>query len=71
MWESRKDSENYREISINNILSRLFAKIIHNKLQENSKHIISENQNDFNPDRGFVDNLFIVYSKQKVEHRTG
>jgi len=32
----------------------LFTKIIHNKLQQTSKHIIkhiNEDQNDFNPDR--------------------
>jgi len=48
-------------VNINNMFSRLFAKIIYNKLQENSKHIIREGQNVSNPGLDYVDNLLIVY----------
>jgi len=51
--ESRKNLGNYTGISVT-ILNRSFAKIIHNKLQETSKHIISEIQNGFSPDREFM-----------------
>jgi len=35
---SRKDPGNYKGINVNSTLSRLFAKIIHDKLQEALKH---------------------------------
>jgi len=44
---SRKDPRNYRGINVN----RFAAKIIHNQLQKASKHIISDNENGFSPDR--------------------
>jgi beta-galactosidase beta subunit len=46
----------------------LLIKIIHNKLQQASNHIIREDQNGFSPGRGYVDDLFIVY--QVPEKRT-
>jgi hypothetical protein len=44
---------------------RLSDRQNYSKLQEISKHIISDNQNDFN--RGYVDGLFMV---QQVKKRT-
>jgi hypothetical protein len=62
---NRKDSGNYRGININSILSRLFTTIIHNKLQETSKHIIRKDQNVFSPGRDCVDNLLIASNRKR------
>jgi hypothetical protein len=48
---SKKDSGNYKRIVSIVRSASLFAKIIYNKLQENLKQIISD-QNDFSSDRG-------------------
>jgi len=49
---SKKDSGNYKRIVSIVRSASLFAKIIYNKLQENLKQIISD-QNDFSSDRGW------------------
>lgn len=57
---NRKDPNCYRGISINSSLSRLYGKIIQNKLRANVGHKIGEDQSGFRPGRSCVDNLFTL-----------
>jgi len=69
---TKEDSGSYKGINVNStFVNRPFAKIIYNKLQGSSKHIISKNQNGFSPDRGYTDNLFIVQqiTKKRIVRR--
>jgi len=66
---TKKDPGSYKGINVNStFVNRPFTKIIYNKLQGSSKHIINKNQNGFSPDRGYTDNLFIV--QQITKKRT-
>lgn len=63
----RNDKNNYRGLSVNCTLSRLFGKILNKKLKESAEHKISEEQSGFVTGRGCVDNLFII--QQLTEKR--
>lgn len=65
---TRREPGNYRGLSINSTLSRLFNRIIHNILQRDTQHIISEDQNGFTPGRGCADGIYVV--QQLIEKRT-
>lgn len=57
----RSDANNYRSISLLNIISKMFAGIMHNRLFKwcNRFHLLSENQFGFRAGRSTVDCLFI------------
>jgi len=63
--QSRRNPGNYKGISITNTFNRLFAKIIHDKLHEASKHIMNKDQNGFSLAQRCVYNLFIVQQVRK------
>ena len=56
----RRDPKNYRGISVNGTLSRLFSKVLQKRLQKECIEKIDENQSGFIPGRSCVDNLFII-----------
>jgi hypothetical protein len=64
----RKDVQNYRGLSINSVFSRLYTKVIKNKLERELKDLIGEDQSGIRAGRSCVDNLFVV--QQLIEKRT-
>ncbi|XP_024891525.1 uncharacterized protein LOC112467233 [Temnothorax curvispinosus] len=58
--EDRKDMSNYRGLSVNSTLSRLFGKIIKALLEDKIGSTVSEEQSGFTAGRSCVDNLFVV-----------
>jgi hypothetical protein len=66
----RRDPRNYRGISVNGTLSRLFRKILQNKLQNECTEKLTENQSEFIPGRSRVDIFFIVQQllKKHINH---
>lgn len=65
----RTESGNYRDLSVNSTLSRLFGNIIKFKLDEHVKHVISEEVNSgFCRGKLCTDNLFKV--QQLLEKRS-
>lgn len=63
----RSDPNNYRGLSINCTLTRLFGKIIKKELYEAAGDKIGEDQSGFTRNRSCVDNLFII--QQLIEKR--
>jgi retron-type reverse transcriptase len=63
-----KDVQNYRGLSINSVFSRLYTKVIKNKLEREVKDLIDEHQSGFRAGRSCVDNLFVL--QQLIEKQT-
>ncbi|XP_030765674.1 uncharacterized protein LOC115889741 [Sitophilus oryzae] len=57
---NRKDPNNYRGLSVNCTFSRLFTKIIRNKLEISTYNKISQEQSGFTAGRSCIDNLFTI-----------
>ena len=57
---SRKDPNNYRGLSVNCSMSRLFGKILKRKLEKATREVMSEEQNGFTKGRSCVDCVFVV-----------
>ncbi|KAF2882623.1 hypothetical protein ILUMI_23549 [Ignelater luminosus] len=64
---NRKDLNNYRALSLTNTLSRLWVKVLYNRLREEIGNTISEDQNGFTPGRSCIDSLFTL--QQLLEKR--
>ena len=57
---NKRDPNCYRGLSVNNSISRLFTKILQEKVRQDIGDNISEDQSGFVPGRSCVDNLFIL-----------
>jgi Reverse transcriptase (RNA-dependent DNA polymerase). len=56
----KQEPKNYRGISVNDTLNRLFSKIIQKKLQENFIEKLDKNQSGFLPGISCVYDLFTI-----------
>ena len=65
---SRKDCENYRGISVIATMGRLYGKILQNKLEENIRGKIGEEQAGFTAGKSCVDHIYTL--QQLIEKKT-
>lgn len=65
---SRDNETNYRGIAVIGSIGRLYSKIIRNKIEEEIKGKIGEEQCGFTAGRSVIDNIFTL--KQLIEKRT-
>lgn len=68
---NRKDPGCYRGLSVTSSISRLFGKILQEKVRANVGNTISEDQSGFIPGRSCIDNLFTLQQIVEKKISTG
>ena len=56
----RRECSNYRPITLLNVVYKIFAILLHNRLCKMVEHKIGEYQTGFRPNRSTIDNIFII-----------
>lgn len=69
MKSKRRDPNCYRRLSVRCTLSRVFEKVMYDKIRQSIGHKLWEDQSGFTPDGSCIDNLFTLLMKKYVARR--